>query len=192
MATQARLERTSWRVDAQRNRDLLVAAARKAIAQDGTEVSLRGIAREAGVGLGTLYRHFPTRDALLQELLQSSFDELTERASSLGAAKDPLAALERWMDELAASTAAHPGLAAAVVEKLRDPSSSLHQACVALQRSADALVGSAQRTGSIKPKVGGTDLLSLVVAVAWLCDREGFKPDRRKHLLELVIEGLRT
>ena len=71
------------RADAQRNRELLVAAAREAFADRGTDASLRDVARSAGVGIGTLYRHFPTREALLEALVESNFEELRARADEL-------------------------------------------------------------------------------------------------------------
>lgn len=180
------------RADARRNRQAIVEVARTAIAKQGTQVSLRSIARDAGVGLGTLYRHFPTRDALLQEILQSSFDELTHRSEALVRTNGPLEALESWVDELVASTSTHQGLAASMVEKLRDSTSSLHEACASLRQSGAQLLRRAQAAGLVRPDMEGADLMSLVSAIAWLSDREELTPERRKHLLDLVMGGLRT
>src|ERR1051325_4645801 len=90
------------RADAQKNYDHLLAVARAVFTEHGADASLRDVARKAGVGLGTLYRHFPTREALLEALLRTSFDELTERASELetsGASDD---ALVSWLREAVA------------------------------------------------------------------------------------------
>ncbi|KRB80950.1 hypothetical protein ASE00_16485 [Sphingomonas sp. Root710] len=179
------------RADARRNREIILQVARTAVAQDGTEASLRKIARDAGIGLGTLYRHFPTRDALLQEILQSSFDELTRRADILAGMHDPLEALEIWVDELVASTSTHQGLAASMVDKLREPASSLYEACASLRRAGDRLLGAAQSADRIRPDMEGADLMSLVSAIAWLTDREALTVERRRHLFNLIMDGLK-
>lgn len=191
MASKVLAHQSTMRVDARRNRESILQVARATIAKDGTQSSLRSIARDAGVGLGTLYRHFPTRDALLQEILQSSFDELTKRSEALALSKGPLEALESWVDELVASTSTHQGLAASMVEKLRDPTSSLHEACASLRKSGDKLLRNAQKAKLVRPDMEGADLMSLVSAIAWLSDREELTPKRRKHLLNLIMEGLK-
>lgn len=191
MASKALPRPPAIRADARRNREIILQVARAAIARDGTEASLRSIARDAGVGLGTLYRHFPTRDALLQEILQSSFDELTRRSEALAATHGPLEALENWVDELVASTSTHQGLAASMVDKLREPTSSLHEACASLRKSGDKLLRQAQQANAVRPDMEGADLMSLVSAIAWLSDREELTPQRRKHLLNLVMDGLK-
>lgn len=191
MNKEAQTIRPSMRADAQRNRERILETARIVVAEQGTEASLRGIARDAGVGLGTLYRHFPTRDDLLQEVLQSSFDDLTERAGVLAATTSPLEALETWMDELTASTATHQGLAASMVEKRMDPASSLYDACNALRGSGADLLRRAQEAGEIRPDIEGADIMSFVAAVAWLCDTDSLEPEKRRRLLRLVMEGLK-
>ncbi len=191
MASEVHTDQPPMRADAQRNRENILKVARAVIAKHGTEASLRSIARGAGVGLGTLYRHFPTRDALLQQILQSSFDELTERAGVLASTDSPLDALENWMDELAASTSTHQGLAASMVENRQDPTSSLHAACSSLKKSAENLLGSAQQAKVVRSDIEGADLMSLVAAIAWLSDREALKPEKRKRLLKFVMEGLK-
>ncbi len=180
------------RADAQRNRDNILTVARAVVAKDGIEASLRGIARDAGVGLGTLYRHFPTRDDLLQEILQSGFDELTEKARALELTDGPLEALENWMDELATSASTHQGFAASMVEKRLDPTSSLHEACSSLKLSAEHLLRRAQQAKVVRSDIEGADLMSLVAAIAWLADRETLNPEKRKRLLMLLMQGLKV
>lgn len=191
MASKAIAHEPTIRADARRNREAILQVARVAIARDGTEASLRSIARAAGVGLGTLYRHFPTRDALLQEILQSSFDDLTQRSEALALTKGPLEALENWVDELVASTSTHQGLAASMVDKLRDPASSLHDACASVRHSGAKLLRRAQEADLVRRDMEGADLMSLVSAIAWLSDREELTPERRRHLLNLIMEGLK-
>ncbi len=179
------------RADAQRNRESILKAARTMVGKHGTEASLRGIARDAGVGLGTLYRHFPNRDELLQEILRSNFDELAEKARILVSSENPLEALENWMDEVAASTSEFQGLAASMIEKRMDPQSPLHASCSSLKQSGDALVRRAQQAKRLRADIDGADIISLVSAIAWLADLEGLKPTRRKRLLNLLMEGLK-
>lgn len=161
------------------------------VGNHGTKMSLRAIARNAGVGLGTVYRHFPTRDDLLQEILRSSFDDLSDKARVLASSENPLDALESWMEEVATNTSAYQGLAASMVEKREDPTSSLHASCSSLKQSGDVLVRRAQQAELLRPDIEGTDIISLVAAIAWLSDLEGFTPDRRRRLLTLLMEGLK-
>ncbi len=87
------------RADAQKNYEHLLAVARVVVAEQGADASLRDIARRAGVGLGTLYRHFPTREALLEAMLRTSFDALTEHAAQLEASSEAEDALVRWLGD---------------------------------------------------------------------------------------------
>lgn len=191
VTTDATEERPALRADAQRNRSRIIATARQAVAREGIGASLRAIARDAGVGLGTLYRHFPTRDDLLQEVLQDSFDTLTLRAQALAHEQTPLDALESWMDELIASTATHQGLAAAMLDKTQDPASSLHRSCHALRQEGDVLLASAQADQMVRPDIAGADLMALVSALAWLCNQKMLEAEERRRMLDLVMGGLR-
>ncbi|HEY9263592.1 MAG TPA: helix-turn-helix domain-containing protein, partial [Mycobacterium sp.] len=92
------------RADARKNRDHLLAIASTAISEQGVDVSMRDIARRADVGLATLLRHFPTREALLDALLRTSFDELTATAGELEVSNSPEDALVRWLRECVAWT----------------------------------------------------------------------------------------
>ncbi|MBR7675707.1 helix-turn-helix transcriptional regulator, partial [Streptomyces daliensis] len=98
------------RVDAQRNRDHLLAVAGPVIAEQGIDVSMRDIARRAGVGLATLLRHFPTREALLEGLLHASFGDLTTRASELETAHTAEDALVSWVRDCVAWTTEYRGV----------------------------------------------------------------------------------
>ncbi len=123
------------RADARKNYDLLIEVARDVFVEQGAEASLRDIARRAGVGMGTLYRHFPNRDSLLEALLRSRFAALTARAESLLLAADPAAALLEWLAESVAFTHQHRGIIAPLMSAIDDPESALHSACVALRAS---------------------------------------------------------
>jgi AcrR family transcriptional regulator len=114
------------RSDAKKNYDLVLSVAREVFAEHGAEASLRDVARKAGVGLGTLYRHFPTREALFDAMLRESFDTLTERAIELETAKDTGAALVSWLREIVAVAHSQRGVIALMVAAIAAPDSALH------------------------------------------------------------------
>ena len=157
----------------------------------GTQASLRHIARRAGVGLGTLYRHFPTREALLEALLGQRLDRLAAKAESLEASRPPEDALLEWLSDFAAGAAAYRGLAASMMATLSDESSSLHASCLAMRQAAARLLKNAQDAGHIRPDADGTDLFALVSAVSWIADQAPSIAVRRQHLLSLIVDGLK-
>ncbi|APR76565.1 Transcriptional regulator, TetR family protein [Minicystis rosea] len=179
------------RADAQRNYDHLLAIAREVVAEQGTEASLRDVARRAGVGLGTLYRHFPTRDALLEALLRARFDALAESARALEHAADPYEALVTWIGELAAGAATYRGLSSAMIATLSDESSSLHASCAAMRKRGGRLLSRAQREGLIRADVDGLDLFAMVTAVSSLVDQSEMLSARRQHFLQLLMDGFK-
>jgi AcrR family transcriptional regulator len=178
------------RIDAVRNRSLLMDTAVAAIREQGTDVSLREVARRAGVGLGTLYRHFPTREALLEAVLGERFNYLTNRAATLGDTLPAREALTTWIDEYFADAAEYRGLTAALMTTLADAGSPLHASCVAMRGAVTGLLGRAQASGELRPDVDGTDLFALVNAVGWIADQGSTLARRRDHLINLVMDGL--
>lgn len=177
------------RSDAQRNYDQLLATARAAMLEEGVNASLREIARRSGVGLGTVYRHFPTREALLEALLQSEFDVLALKAAELEEAADPAAAVFCWLRETVAVACKFRGLTEAMGEALADPKSPLHAACVALQSAGTRLLARAQAQGLARPDLDGGDLSALVRALAWLCDQPALAR-RAEHLLGVIAGAI--
>src|ERR1044072_1250940 len=103
------------RADARKNYDQLLAVARAVVTEQGADASLRDVARRAGVGLGTLYRHFPTREALLEALVRTSFDELTQRASELETSATADGSLVSWLREAVAVAYNYSGVVASMV-----------------------------------------------------------------------------
>ncbi|WP_018505924.1 TetR/AcrR family transcriptional regulator [Parafrankia discariae] len=183
------------RADAQANYERLLTQARLAFAEAGTGASLEDIARRAGVGTGTFYRHFPSREALLEAVLHDRFDQLTARADELAAATTPEAALTRWLGEFLEATSVYRGLTATLTQTLRDPSTALHAACVALRAAGSALLTAAQRAGDIRSDLTALELFTLVGGLAWSCEQAsaavpgGVTVDR---LLALTLDGLRA
>ncbi|WP_218004867.1 TetR/AcrR family transcriptional regulator [Actinomadura macra] len=179
------------RVDARRNRARILDVARTVIEEQGTQASLRDISRRAGVGMGTLYRHFATREELLEALLGSRFDRLAARAAALEASHVPAhEALAEWLREFAAGAATYRGLAASMIATLEDGSSSLHASCAGMRDAGGRLLKRAQETGHIRPDVDGTDLFALFSALASIADVAPSIGTRHDHLFAVVLEGL--
>ncbi|MER6000182.1 helix-turn-helix domain-containing protein [Nonomuraea angiospora] len=178
------------RADARRNRERILAVARVVVEEQGTEASLRDIARRAQVGLGTLYRHFPTREALLEALLRQSFDRLAARAQALGESEAPYEALVAFLEDLIGGAAAYRGLAASMMATINDEESPLHASCAAMRSAAGHLLERAQAAGRIRADVDGTDVFALANALSWITDQAPSLASRRDHLFALVMSGL--
>ncbi len=178
------------RADGRRSHEQLLAAAQATFAQQGTDASLREIARRAGVSIATLYRHFPTREALLDALLRHTFDTLCALAADLRTTADPGQALAVWIGELAAACTRYDGLPASVLRGLNDPASTLHDSCGALGAAAGDILARAQRSGDIRADLSTAELLATVYAMAWAARQAGRRMDTGDRLLTLLVEGL--
>jgi AcrR family transcriptional regulator len=178
------------RADGRRSHADLLAAAREAFAEQGTDASLREVARRAGVSIATLYRHFPTRQVLLEALLGDAFDTLRGRAADLLSAPDPGQALVTWIRELARANARYDGVPASVMEALHDPGSALHASCAALGAAAGDLLARAQRSGQVRADLRAEELLTTVGAMTWAARQAALADDAGDRYLELLVEGL--
>lgn len=179
------------RADARRNREHLLAVAGTAIAEQGVDVSLRDIARRADVGLATLLRHFPTREALLDALLRTSFDELTAQADELETASSPEDALATWLRDCVAWTTEYRGVTVLMAAAIEDAESALHASCVTLRAAGARLLTRAQAAGVARNDIDGADLFALVAMLAWLGDQPSLAP-RADHLFEVVASAVLT
>jgi AcrR family transcriptional regulator len=177
------------RADARRNYEHLLVVARVVVTEQGAEASLRDVARRAGVGLATLYRHFPTREALLDTLLRTGFDELTARAAELETSLSSRAALVSWLRECVACATEYRGVTEMMVAAIEDPESALHASCVAMRAAGTRLLTRAQVEGTARTDMDGTDLFALVGALAWLSDQPALTA-RADHLFELVADAV--
>ncbi|MGX7672353.1 TetR/AcrR family transcriptional regulator [Plantactinospora sp. DSM 117369] len=178
------------RADARRNRDLLLAAAREVIAEHGTDASLRDIARRAGVGIGTLYRHFHTREALLEALLNENFDALHARANGLLASPAPGDALLTWLKELVAGSATYQGLPESIMNALANEESGLHASCAQMRLAGGRLLERAQAAGSVRSDVTVSEVIALALGLAWAAERSVDAPDLAARLLATTMYGL--
>lgn len=179
------------RADAKKNYEQLLAIARDIVARQGAEASLRDIARKAGIGIGTLYRHFPTREALLEALLRRSFDTLREKAENLETADDPDTALIAWLHEIVDVAQRFSGAISAMVSAISDEESALHASCVTMRAAGTRLLVRAQETGTARKDMTGVDLFALVSALAWLGDQPTFAA-RNAHLFDLIAGSVLT
>ncbi|MCP3796488.1 TetR/AcrR family transcriptional regulator [Paenibacillus peoriae] len=179
------------RVDAKKNYEHILAVANVVVTQHGADASLRDIARRAGVGLGTLYRHFPTREALLDALLRVGFDELTAKACELETASSPDDALVSWLRDVVTFTGIYQGVVAAMIAAMEDTESALHASCVTLRTAGTRLLTRAQAEGLARTDMDGEDLFSLAAALAWLGDQPSSAP-RAEHHFNIIASAILT
>jgi len=179
------------RADARKNYDHLLVVARDVVTEQGADASLRDVARRAGVGLGTLYRHFPTREALLEALLRTNVDELTARAADRETSSTPEDALVSWLRDCVAITHEYRGVAALLMAAIEDTESALHASCVALHEAGTRALERAQAAGIARADIDGTDLFALVTALAWLYDQPSLAL-RADHLFGVISSAALT
>jgi AcrR family transcriptional regulator len=179
------------RADARKNYDHLLAVARDVVSGEGADASMRDVARRAGVGFGTMYRHFPTREALLEALLRTGFDELTARADELETSTSPDDALVSWLREAVAAAHNYSGVTASMMAAIEDPNSALHASCVTMRGAGTRLLARAQVEGMARTDIDGADLFALVGALAWLADQPSIAP-RADHLFGVIAGAILT
>jgi AcrR family transcriptional regulator len=177
------------RADAKKNYAHLLAVARDAVSAHGAEASLRDIARKSDVGLGTLYRHFPTREALLEALLRTDLDKLTQMASQPDRNFTPDQALLSWFHEGISFTRTFGGVVELVAAALANPESALHSSCSMMRSAGADLLKYAQDSGTARKDIDGTDLLALIAAFAWTGDQPAFA-SRADHLSSIIASAL--
>lgn len=174
------------RADARRNRERVLAAARQAFAEGGESMALEEIARRAGVGIGTLYRHFPNRQALLEALYVNEVEELSRSAARLNDA-DPLHALDDWLERLIGYLATKRALAHELMNYL-DADAPLFKECRAgLYAAGEPMLKRAQDAGVVRPDVEFSQLMQMVVGISKIPS----DPDQIEHILRIALDGLR-
>ena len=178
------------RADARRNYGRLLAEARTAFAEHGTDASLEDIARSAGVGIGTLYRHFPTRHALMSAVFQEAVTALITRSRELAGADQPCAALVEWLGAIVTHAGEYRGLAQALMSTCRDESSALARCNTPLREAGSTLLTRAQTSGAVRPDVSIDDLMQLTNAIALAAEQSPDDPELANRLLKLTLRGL--
>jgi AcrR family transcriptional regulator len=176
------------RSDAQHNHDRILAVAREALAASA-DTSLNSIAKKAGVGPGTLYRHFPNREVLVLAVYKEDVDALTASARELLAQHEPVRALRLWLDQLAAYSTARHSLADALRSAMSDGRADMRYGPVI--DSLDQLLCACRQDGSIRSNVESHDVL-LLLGFLWRVDRRPDAPARVARLLDLIMAGLQA
>ncbi|MCM2412133.1 TetR family transcriptional regulator [Streptomyces sp. RKAG290] len=188
----ARTPARPMRADARRNYDRLLAEARTAFAEHGTTASLEDIARCAGVGIGTLYRHFPTRHALMSAVFQEAVADLIARSRELAAAERPCDGLVEWLGAIITHAGEYRGLAQALMSTCRDETSALSRCNVPLREAGSVLLARARAGGAVRPDVSIDDLMQLTNAIALAAEQSPDDPGLAGRLLTLTVQGLRA
>jgi len=176
------------RADARRNYERLLSEADAAFREQGTDAPLEGIARGAGVAIGTLYGHFPTRRALVSALLQDRNEALFRLGDELLADPSALRALTSWATEAARHAAAYRGLAAMLADGAGNQESELHASCLRMAEFTEKFTARARDVGVIAPSVTEADVSAIISAAAWTA---GTSAEQAERLLDLAVNGMR-
>lgn len=179
------------RADAQRNYDRILEVASEMFTQSGTQASLDDIACQAGVGPGTLYRHFPNRDCLLAAALDESWNGLARTSDDLMTATDAGLALRTWLIEISQHMGVYGGLPDSVAKAFGDDESPLAPRCSLLGQSTSDLLARAQEGGAVRKDVAADDLLTIANSLAWASDKNGRSREDIARLLDIFLAGLR-
>jgi AcrR family transcriptional regulator len=175
------------RADARRNYERLLTEADAAFRERGVEASLESIARAAGVAIGTLYGHFPSRRSLVGALLRERNEALFELGDGLAAEAGP-DALGAWVRAVTEHAATYSGLAAMLANGLDDEASELHASCLRLAGIGERLITRARTSGTVRPDATGADVTALTTAAASL--REHLSAADADRLITLTLDGL--
>lgn len=175
------------RADARRNYDRVLVAAREAFAEGGESTALEEIARRAGVGIGTLYRHFPTRQALLEALYVNEVQAVSRSAAQLEDA-DPWNALSLWFERLIGYLATKRALAHELLDYLDQDAPLFRECRSALFAAGEPLLKRAQDAGVVRPDVDFSDVLHMVGGITKMPASE---PGQVEHVLRVALDGLR-
>jgi AcrR family transcriptional regulator len=175
------------RADARRNYEKVIVAARDAFAEGGASTSLEEIARRAGVGIGTLYRHFPTRQALLEAVYAHEVEEVCQTAADLGGA-DPWDALVAFLRRLGGYMATKQALIHELLDYV-DREAPLFARCrTSITDAGEPMLRRAQDAGVVRKDAEFSEILQLVGGIAKM---PGVEPAQMDHLLGIVLDGLR-
>lgn len=187
MTSKARARRP--RADFERNRSEILTQAERHFAAEGVGTSLEAVARDAGVGSATLYRHFPTRDALLAEVLERRSAQIEAEIERIEAMSDSGAALEAWLVAMEDFFGAYEGLSGPVRNAFLEEHNPLATTCVGFIKSTDRLLRAAKRDGHARPEVRGRDLFLGALAVSWLRGASMADRPSRQQLRRLMRNG---
>jgi AcrR family transcriptional regulator len=179
------------RADAQRNRERILEVAKLAFTRSGANTSLDDIASQAGVGPGTLYRHFPTREELLQAVYRSEMEKLAAAERKFAQTMPPIDALRAWLLLFVDAIETKQLIAPALNTLLGDPKKVFAASYAQMQQAIHALVKRAIKSGDIRKDVEPMDLLRALVGVAYLPSHPDWQQSARR-LVDILIAGSRS
>jgi AcrR family transcriptional regulator len=185
--TQSLLARPK-RADARRNYEKVLAAAREAFAEGGESTALEEIARRAGVGIGTLYRHFPNRQALLETLYLEEVEGICRMAAEQRESADPWEALTSWFERFIGYIATKQALAAELTNYLDRDAQLFKSSRAALWAAGEPLLTRAQEAGVVRPDAEIGDVMHMVMGIAKVPSSD---PEQTAHILRIALDGLR-
>jgi AcrR family transcriptional regulator len=185
-------ENRPLRADARRNRDRLLDVARQAFAAEGLSVSLDDIARRAGVGAGTLYRHFPTKEALFEAVVHERLRSLVDQARTLGAADDPGAALFEILGRVVADAAAKSDLVDALAGAGIEVRTTVAATAADLRHEVGRLLARAQAAGTVRGDIDTADLMAVLGGVLLALRHPANKGAHPGRALAILLDGLRA
>lgn len=193
MTTQARepseLTLRRPRADAVRNRERVLEAAKAVFSAGGPDASLDAVARYAGVGIGTLYRHFPTREALYEAVYRREVEYLADLAERLKTEATPTEALRLWMRSNVEFVATKKGMSAALALAMHNTSELSAYSFERLTQAVGALLERAVAAGEIRGDVSAEDLLRALVGICYLQNQPGWQPSVLR-LVDVFVDGL--
>jgi AcrR family transcriptional regulator len=178
------------RADARRNREALLENAAAAFAESGTDTSLEDIARRAGVGIGTLYRHFATRDALVEAVYRREVELVCDEAPALLATRSPDVALREWMQRFVDYVAIKRGMSAALKSAVGGNSELFEYTHARLMNAVTVLLDAATAAGAIRPDVDARDLMRAISGICLACT-DDVREQQTRRMVALLMDGLR-
>ena len=178
------------RADAQRNRERILEIAKDAFTRSGANISLDDVAKQAGIGAGTLYRHFPTRDALLEAVYRTEVEKLAAAEREFARTMPPIEALRAWMLLFVDYIAAKQIIAPALNTIVGGPSKLFEATTTQIKGAINALVSRAIKSGDIRPDLDPFDLLRALVGVSNVASAPDWAQSA-KRLVEILIIGSR-
>lgn len=179
------------RKDAQRNRSLLLDAAATLFAEHGVDYPLEDVARDAGVGIGTLYRHFPTRNALVEAVYRREVAVLCDSVDGLLATLEPIDALDAWMHNFVAYVATKRGLSATLRELMDAEPDLFTETRANISSAASRVLDAAVESGEIRPVLDADDLVRAMSSICMSAD-DPDHPERAARLVGVLLDGMRA
>ncbi|MGH1564165.1 TetR/AcrR family transcriptional regulator [Mumia sp. DW29H23] len=179
------------RADARRNYEKILETAREVFRESGADCSLDAIAKRAGVGPGTLYRHFPTREDLVDALLEDWIDALAADGEAAVSSTAPAReTLSTWLASFVDNIVVYRGAAAMMATAMGDPSSPIYGRCQVLRDVNARVLGTFVESGAVRPDVDADQVQRLVNGVASVVDQAGLSTDDARPMLDIVLDGI--